>query len=120
MHYNFSMHCHQSCSKEQRIWLPVSNGDLVPHPWCIKCGAIKNISDDKAKRMGYWTNVMAEIAEYFKISKVQQRLAIKELETYDGFEDTYAMTFSAQKKIFAEILKKYFGLNEITIESFIR
>jgi len=30
------------------------------------------------------------------------------------------MTFSAQKKIFAEILKKYFGLSEITIESFIR
>ncbi len=112
------MHSHQSCGREERIWFPTACGE-VAHPWCVKCGVVKNISDDKAKRMGYWINILTEIANYFGIAKVQQRLAIKALEAYDGFEDTYAMTGSAQKKIFAEIVKKYFKLNERTVYSFI-
>ncbi len=114
------MHIHQSCGGNERIWLPIEGIGLAPHPWCVKCGVVKNISPDKAKRLGYWVNIMAEIADNFKITKVQQRLAIKELQSYDGFEDTYAMTFSAQRKIFIQILKKYFNLGETTINSFIR
>ena len=71
------MHQHQSCGRGEEIWFPVEGIGLIPHPWCIKCGVVKNISDDKAKRLGYWINVLSDIVNNFKLTKVQQRLIIK-------------------------------------------
>jgi len=113
---------HVSCSSESMIWLPVRDekgSDISPHPWCIKCGAVKNISPDKAKKLGYWTDVISRISKQFKVSQAQKRLVVKELEAYDGFDDVYSMTFSAQQKIFVNAVKKYFRLKEQTIYSFL-
>ena len=114
------MHQHQSCGKEQRAWFPLPTGGMAPHPWCVRCGAVKNLTDDRAKKLGYWINIMAEISDYYKISKAQRRLAAMKLQSYDGFEDAYAMTGEAQRKIFVQIIKKYFNINENIIYSFIR
>ena len=113
---------HKSCGIEQRIWLPVrSDGksEVVPHPWCVRCGMIKNISSDRAKRMGYWINILSSISDHFNITQAQKRLVVKELESYDGFDDVYSMTYSSQQKIFIEVVKKYFNLTEQTIYSFL-
>lgn len=117
-----TMCSHKSCGNEERIWLPVrtdGKSEVVPHPWCIKCGMIKNISSDRAKGMGYWTNILSTISYHFNITEVQKRLVIKELESYDGFADTYSMTYSAQQRIFINVVKKYFNLTEQTIYSFL-
>ena len=65
-------------------------------------------------------NVMAEIAQFYGISRAQRRLAAIELQSYDGFDDVYSMTGEAQKRVFAGIIKKYFGINESIVYSFIR
>ncbi|MCD6473975.1 MAG: hypothetical protein J7K47_03605 [Thermoplasmata archaeon] len=114
------MHNHQSCGKEQRAWLPLPNGSVAPHPWCVKCGVVKNLTEDRAKKMGYWMNLLAEIASSFGISRAQRRLAALALQAYDGFDDMYSMTGEAQKKVFAKVIKKYFGISESVVYSFVR
>jgi len=113
---------HRSCGTEQKIWLPVRNdgkSEVVPHPWCIKCGMVKNISSDRAKKMGYWINILSYISNRFNITQAQKRLVVKELESYDGFDDAYSMRGSSQQKIFVEVVKKYLNIREETIYSFL-
>lgn len=100
-------HCkHESCGVAENIWLPhqydgLSRG-LKSHPYCIHCGVVKNISTDRAKPMGYYTNRLARMP----ITKVQVRLIVKELESID-FDDHYFFTRSDQEKIFNRVVQKY-------------
>ena len=113
---------HKSCGSEEKIWLPVRNdgkSEMAPHPWCVRCGIIKNISCDKAKRKGHWLNILSFISHHFNVAQAQKRLVVKELESYDGFDDVYAMTYSSQQKIFVDAVKKYFRLREETIYYFL-
>ena len=114
---------HESCSREKRIWLPIdhySNGtDASLHHWCIHCGLVKNISDDRAKRMGYWMNILSKISYHFSFTQCQKRLIANELRSYDQFEDGYGTTGSAQKELFGKIVKKYCNININTIYSFV-
>ncbi len=101
------IHCrHESCGAAEKVWLPYEfdgrSKGLKPHPYCIHCGAVKNISPDRAKPLGYYVNELAKKP----ITKVQMRLIIKELEAL-GFDDAYSMTMSAQEKVFISVLKKY-------------
>ena len=97
---------HESCGASEKVWLPYEfegrSRGLKPHQYCIHCGTVKNISPDKAKSIGYYTNVLARMS----ITKVQMRLIIKELENMD-FDDTYSMTKSAQEKVFVSVVQKY-------------
>lgn len=101
-------HCrHESCGTTEKVWLPYEfdgrGRGLKPHPYCIHCGVIKNISsDDKAKPLGYYINALAGQS----ITKVQTRIIIKELEKM-GFDDAYSMTRSAQEKVFMSVVQKY-------------
>ena len=97
---------HKSCGAAEKVWLPYEyegrSRGLKPHSYCIHCGVVKNISDDKAKPMGYYTNRLARMP----ITKVQMRLIVKELENTD-FDDAYFMTKSEQEKIFSSVVQKY-------------
>jgi hypothetical protein len=101
-------HCrHESCGTTEKVWFPYEfegqSRGLKPHPYCIHCGVIKNISpDDKAKPLGYYINAIARLP----ITKVQMRLIIKDLENMD-FDDAYSMTRSAQEKVFMSVVQKY-------------
>lgn len=104
---------HESCGYEERVWLPTydnQESDVDLHPWCIKCGLVKNISDDRPHRMGYWINVLSRIARYFSLTQCQKRLVAKELESYECFDDNYGITGSAQMEVFVKTVKKYCGL----------
>jgi hypothetical protein len=100
-------HCkHESCGVKENIWLPyrydgLSRG-LKSHPYCIRCGVVKNISADKAKPMGYYTNRLARMS----ITKVQVWLIVKELE-HTCFDDPYSLTRSDQEKVFNQVVQKY-------------
>jgi len=101
------IHCkHESCGAGEKVWLPFDfegrNRGLKPHPYCIHCGVVKNISPDRAKPIGYYVNELAKML----ITKVQMRLIIKELENM-GFDDAYSMTKSAQEEIFRSVIRKY-------------
>ena len=78
---------HESCGAEEKVWLPYEfvgrSKGLKPHPYCIHCGVVKNISPDRAKPLGYYVNELAKMP----ITKLQMRLIIKELEAL-GFDDT--------------------------------
>ena len=68
----------------------------------IHCGVVMKISSDKAKRMGYYTNILARLG----ITKVQIRQIVKELVRMD-FDDLYSTTKSEQEAVFFQVVKKY-------------
>lgn len=104
-------HCkHENCSRENRLWLPDgfnSKTDIALHPWCIHCGQIKNLSDDKGKKIGYWINELSRFNYHLPMTQVQNRLIIKSLLEHESFTDLYAVTHSAQKDALISVIHKY-------------
>ncbi len=94
---------------------------LKPHPFCVRCGYVKNIGSDRAAGIGYFINVISQIEKNRNIpgGSVRMRLAVRELEKIDDFEDAYSMTRYAQEKIFISIIKKLYQIPERTIEQFL-
>ena len=112
---------HMSCGREKRVWLPVSDhssGDVKLHQWCVYCGVVKNISDDKVHKLGYWMNILSKIADRFSLKQVQKRFIAKELASHEWFNDSYGITGSSQKELFRNVVAKYCKININAIESF--
>lgn len=113
---------HKDCSSVNNDWLEyVSEGkehDLRSHPHCIYCGSVKNLNDEKAKSIGYYTNILTSMSKSLpKMTKVQLRLITRELKSIDGFEDRYSMAEYDQRRIFIKIVQKYFNISEGFINS---
>jgi hypothetical protein len=113
---------HESCGNIDKVWLPYEVNNelkgLKPHPFCVHCGAVKNISQEKLRNIGFYMNVLAQIDKRItRITKSQMRLIAQELEKRDDFHDTYAMTRHAQDIIFINVVTKYCHLSEIHINS---
>ena len=107
---------HECCGSAEKVWLPYEldgrSRGLKPHSYCIHCGAVRNISADRAKPMGYYMNILARLG----ITKVQIRLIAKELERVD-FDDAYSMTRSEQKEVFISEVKKHSKVRENRIRA---
>ena len=113
---------HESCSHEENIWLPVENSprsEAALHPWCVRCGLIKNISDDKPKEIGYWMNILSGVSHKFSIAQCQKRLIAKELDSCKEFVDLYGITGSSQKDMFVRTIQKYCNLSKNNLDSFL-
>ena len=113
---------HNSCGREEKIWLPTSSSfrsEAALHPWCLHCGLVKNISDDRPYKIGYWMNVLSRVAQRFSITQCQKRLMAKELELHTCFSDPYGITGSSQKEAFLKIVGKYSGLQLSNIDTLI-
>lgn len=108
---------HKTCGNIQKIWLPYEfrghMKGLKAHPYCLNCGAIKNISSDRAKHIGYFMNILSRL----HVTKVQTRLIANDLEEFGDFEDIFSITSFLQEKIFIDIVKKYSNLSEHTIKA---
>ena len=108
---------HKTCGKIQKVWLPYEPRGhikgLKAHPYCLECGAIKNLSSDRARPIGYFMNVLSNLS----IAKVQTRLIAKELESLSGFDDAFSISEFAQEQIFINVVKKYSSLPESTIKA---
>ena len=113
---------HKSCGREKQVWLPTIDylgSEVNLHPWCIHCGVVKNISDDKAHKLGYWTNILSKISYLYSIKKVQKRIITRELSSHEYFTDIYCISGSIQRKIFNEIVTKYCNINPNCIDTLI-
>ncbi len=111
-----------SSGREKWVWLPAdvhSGADVRSHPWCVHCGVVKNISDDRAHKLGYWMNILSKITDRFSIKQVQKRLTAKELTSHELFNDIYGITGFSQKELFKNIVAKYCNINAQSIDSFI-
>ncbi len=100
----------------------MQNGVLKLHPYCNKCGTMKNVSSDKGKKISYFVASLSKLRKIlekkgYKISDAQIRLIVKELREVEGFEDTWWITFSKQKEIFISIVGKYVKVSRDVIES---
>ncbi|WP_202318649.1 hypothetical protein [Archaeoglobus neptunius] len=108
-------------SARDRVWYPAENRLIAPHPYCSKCGTLKNVSSDRGKRLGFFTGVLSSLRrdleqKGYKISRAQIRLIVKELEFLD---DVYAYSYSRQKEIFVEIVRKYIKVSRERILSYL-
>lgn len=106
---------HKTCGNTQKVWLPYElRGQakgLKSHPYCLRCGAIKNISSDRARPPGYYMNILSHLG----ITKVQTRLIAKEMEDLGDFDDAFSISSFLQEQIFIKIVKKYSSLSENAI-----
>ena len=124
---------HISCSPTRGVWLPLVahvgiNTHLKKHPYCEDCGVVKNIGGDKAKSIGYYTDVLTTMREYInnrdrmmpKFTQTQVRLIAKELESNELFWDPYGTNLDIQRDKFIEEVKKYRpDLTDTFIKSFL-
>jgi hypothetical protein len=106
---------HKICGNIQKVWLPYEfrghAKGLKSHPYCVVCGAVKNISSDRAKPLGYYMNVLSHL----RITKVQTRLIAKDMEEIGDFDDAFSISSFLQEQNFINIVKKYSGLPEQAI-----
>jgi hypothetical protein len=105
---------HCECSRNKKIWLPLNfnnNTDVEKHAWCVHCGIVKNISDDRPKQIGYWMNILSYMAYKLSLTQCQKRLIAKEIESLDYFRDSFSSYGSSQMEIFNKILSKYCNIS---------
>lgn len=96
------------------VWLPVTEQNdysVEKHPWCKHCGLVKNISESRAHKIGYWMNFLSLISKRFHLTQCQKRLIAKEIEQVQYLDDTFGTSESSQKLIFKKIVKKYANIN---------
>jgi len=115
-------HKHEDCPYTEMEWLPPSSPKVervpVQHkPFCEHCGLVKNIGSDRARKLGFYATALGRLRamidrehgrSVFSIAKLpetQVHLIIKRLEGVEGFDDPYAMTFTAQLDIFEEAVR---------------
>ena len=59
---------HESCGSIDKVWLhfKINNESkrLKTHPFCVHCGAVKNISHEKLRNIAFYMNVMARIDKH--------------------------------------------------------
>lgn len=110
------MRCeHLSCGNSEMVWIPYiykgRDRGLKHHNYCTKCGLVKCISSEKAHRIGYYINLLANLNKLYRITQIQMRMISKELEN-EMIDDTYGLDKSMQEKLFIKIVKKYVNAPE--------
>jgi hypothetical protein len=115
------IHTHESDKKD---WAKMQNGVIKLHPYCNRCGTLKNVSSDRGKKIGYFVAALSRLRKIlenkgYKVSDAQIRLIMKELSKIDGFEDTWWITFSKQREIFISVVGKYVRVSKDIIGSVI-
>jgi hypothetical protein len=102
----------------EKAWLPFKyQGRLrgvKAHPVCSECGLVKNVSSDRPKPLGYYMNILGQLAEAYSIRMVQIRLISRELIC---LEDSYGFSRHQQEEVFKEIVHKYAKVPERSINS---
>lgn len=107
----------------EKDWLPDHNQLLKIHPYCESCGVVKNSSTERGKEIGHFSNSLNKLRRYlekegYKLSKTQIRLILLEFEN-KGLADPYQISFSNQKEVFIEIVRKYVKTSKKTILGFL-
>ena len=114
----------ERCEHESRCkdWLNIPSGVIKAHPVCVKCGAVKNVSSDRGKKVSHFVTAFYRMKKElerrgYKVSDVQMRLVFKELP--EDFGDTWSITYSAQKELYLKAVTKYVRVSRDFAESFL-
>lgn len=106
---------HESCGSGEKVWLPYyfrgRERGLKPHPYCILCGEVKNLSIEKPRELGYYMNILASLGKRYKIAKVQIRLIALDMER-EELTDAYGLDRYQQEKLFVDIVTKNLNIPE--------
>ena len=104
---------HKTSGSKEKIWLPyIYQGrarGLKPHPYCIECGLVKNLSSDRLHSIGFFMNLIADLGKRHKITKIQIRLIVLEMEEL-ALEDKFGMDRKQQEDLFVEIATRILNL----------
>jgi hypothetical protein len=115
---------HKPVSSQDAVWLPPHDKSDSHIPaqrrvYCLGCGSIKYQGSDKAKRLGFFMNLLSKINEQINkenrrgvthvksITAVQKRLMTREMEANDIFMDPWVSTRKLQLAVFRRILRRY-------------
>jgi len=101
---------HNDCKTNQRIYLPSNDAPstVSRHPYCTKCGVIKNISTDRGRKLGYYINQLSKMRKRKLIpTHAQFRLILKEINKTWAFDDLYSARKTGQDQIVIEAVMKY-------------
>ena len=115
------------CNHEHggKDWARMSNGVTKLHPYCRNCGTIKNISSDRAMKLGFFVAALSRLKKIlrkrgYKISEAQIRLIVNELSRNEEFCDRWWITYSRQREIFIKTVQKYVRVSRDVIEAVTR
>ncbi|MEF8849068.1 MAG: hypothetical protein V5A68_08065 [Candidatus Thermoplasmatota archaeon] len=114
---------HKLCGREKRVWIPCGDDNsrsIEKHPWCTRCGLVKNISEDRPHKMGYWMNLLSFLSEVFDFTQVQKRLMAREIQQNEYLDDDFGAFGSSQKESFKNIICRYSKIDKRTIEQKIK
>lgn len=123
---------HIESHKDHSIWVKPDLKERVHSPaqkrsYCKKCGKIKYVGSARAKKMGFYVNLLKEIQRKsevlnrrgitrHRLTQVQIRLILKELKEDEFFLDSFCTHSYSQWERFRDVLKKYCPLPEEAIE----
>lgn len=99
---------HHRCGRESYLWSLEQESkyaETVKQPYCIHCGLFENISEYKAKKIGFWVNITARLADEYALSQVQRRLIVQQLTNTDEFTDTYGLSFKSQLQFYIQTVQ---------------
>jgi hypothetical protein len=124
---------HDIVHKDNAVWIKPSNVENVHspsqrRPYCKKCGRLKYMGSATAKKMGFYINLLKEIqkkldamhrrkATRHRLTSVQIRLIIKDLEKDDFFLDRFSNQRYSQYDFFKMTLQKYCPVPDEIIQS---
>ena len=104
---------HKISGSREKIWLPYyfegRERGLKPHPYCIECGLVKNLSSEKPRSIGYFMNIIAELGTRHKIAQIQTRLIALEMERL-ALDDKFGMDRMQQEDLFVEIATRILNI----------
>ncbi len=104
---------HKMSGSREKVWLPYyfegRERGLKPHPYCIECGLIKNLSSERPRSLGYFMNLISELGSRHKIAKVQVRLIAMEMEKLQ-MDDKFGMDRKQQEDLFVDITTRILNI----------
>ncbi len=113
---------HQACAKEQKVWFPThfhNDTAVERHSWCVHCGTVRNVSDDRPRKKGFWMSALSRVAYELSLAQCQKRLMSKEIEAHEYLDDTFGAFGSDQKEVFVEIVSRYCDPSNIDLDRII-
>ena len=123
---------HRQSDNDRSIWVHPSRSERVhspaqKRPYCLDCGKVKYLGSARAKKMGFFINLLSEVQERLeverrrkltnhKLTQVQMRLIIKDLVEDDFFTDRWANHKFGQWEFFKLAVRRRCDVSEDLLE----
>lgn len=123
---------HKESHTDKSIWVKPTpdekkHSPTLKRPYCLHCGKIKYIGSAKIRKMGYFHNLLREIRGKMdvlyrrkvlrkRMTDVQIRLVLQDLENDDFFSDDFSNNSFCQWEFFKRAVKKHCIISDEVME----